>query len=300
MFKIFPGPFELSDTFVQYVLSQVICGRCLEKIGNCDHLMLCEKPALSDSFWSSRQNRFCYVPSIWTTEFKKLWQREKGRLRGLKRKSTLSKTPFPPEEILLQLKDKQGNRCYYCFNEFKSRPSNLKPHLDHFVSVANGGSNSIFNLVYACARCNQTKFSENGEEFQNTSSIPMNQRLAMIEGLLEDHYRTVPKMDSSEYGEWSYEALKLIRRKQRIQRDSGETPINPLKDLGRSISKMRESVDEWKAQFRPKDLKRVEGLLEEHLRSMPDTRTGEFNEWVAEDYRLRLRLECIRGECSRL
>jgi 5-methylcytosine-specific restriction endonuclease McrA len=289
--------FELSESFVNYVLKNVICGNCLDRIGDSAHLTLCEKLRKPESNLRDRYHRFCYVPAAYTTEFKRLWVREKRRFRSFVRTSKLSKIPLPPEGIRFQLKDKQENRCYYCFNEFEANSSNLKPHLDHFVSVANGGTNSIFNLVYACGRCNREKFSENGEQFMKTSSIPAIERLVMIEGLLKDHYRTMPELNSPEHGTWAYESLKLFHRKQRIERESKKMPIGLFpSDISRNISKMRKSVGEWKEQFKPEYLSHVERLRKEHYRKMPHTRTTEFHKWLAEDYELQLRWECIRGE----
>lgn len=289
--------FKLSDAFIDYVLNNVICGKCVERIGHSKHLTVCEKPRKSDSFWSSQHHRFCYVPAVYVKEFKGLWEREKRRFRSFVRTSKLSQAPLPPEGILLRLKDKQENRCYYCFNEFKTNSSNLKPHLDHFVSVANGGSNSILNLVYACARCNQEKFTENGEQFIKIRGIPAIERLVMMEGLLKDHYRAMPEPDSPKHGAWAYESMKLLQRKQRIERESKKMPIGLFpSDIRRNVSKMREAVGEWKEQFRPEHLSRVERLLKEHYRKIPPTKTPEFSKWLDEEYELLLRRECIRGE----
>jgi len=155
----------MSESLLNYVLKNASCTRCLEKVGNIAHLHTCERAAKTDSQWSSAPNRMCYVPSEQADEFPKLWSKERARQRSFDRTSKLRKIPLPPEGILFQLKAQQENRCYYCFNEFDTNSSIFKPHLDHFVSVANGGSNSIFNLVYACARCNREKFGQDGEQF---------------------------------------------------------------------------------------------------------------------------------------
>lgn len=159
------GDFRLSDNFVDYILDYAICSRCMEIIGETPHIRTCEKPAKTDSSWSSPRNRMCYIPSSKVSEFKGLWERERRRWQKFDRGYKLKEVPLPPNEILLQLKDKQQNRCYYCFNKLETSSPNLKPHLDHFVSVANSGNNSILNLVYACGRCNREKCSENGQEF---------------------------------------------------------------------------------------------------------------------------------------
>ena len=48
--------------------------------------------------------------------------------------------------------------CFYC----KVAPG---AHDDHYVSLVNGGTNHWWNLVRACAHCNFSKGSQNGDEF---------------------------------------------------------------------------------------------------------------------------------------
>ncbi len=48
--------------------------------------------------------------------------------------------------------------CFYC-GAVKTR------HVDHYVSLANGGTDHWWNLVRACAPCNLRKNSLNGDEF---------------------------------------------------------------------------------------------------------------------------------------
>lgn len=295
--------FSMSESLLKYVLENASCSRCLEQINNVSHLHTCKRTAKSDFQWSSPSGRMFYVPTGQAKHFRKLWNREATRLRSLERASKLRKIPRPPDEILLELKNQQGNRCYYCFNEFETNSSTRNPHLDHFVSVAKGGNNSIFNLVYACARCNREKCSEDGEAFIKTLSIPgipATERLAMMEKLLKDHHRAMPNLNSPEHGAWAYEAMKLLQQKQRIERESKKMPIGSFRgDAPRNISKMRESVREWKEQFRPKYLKHVESLLSEHSAKIPQTNTPEFDNWANEECKLLLRLECIRRESTK-
>lgn len=151
------GDFKMGKRFLQYILENSFCTRCRDLISYVAHLKTCDYPSKTKAEWSSSSNRMCYIPSAKVEEFRKLWNLERARFRSYGRKSKLGTIPLPPEGILNQLKDKQENRCYYCFNEFEPNSSSLKPHLDHFDSVANGGTNSIFNLVYACARVQSRK-----------------------------------------------------------------------------------------------------------------------------------------------
>jgi 5-methylcytosine-specific restriction endonuclease McrA len=48
--------------------------------------------------------------------------------------------------------------CYYC-------RADKTHHVDHYVSLANGGTDHWWNLVRACRRCNERKNALNGDEF---------------------------------------------------------------------------------------------------------------------------------------
>lgn len=51
--------------------------------------------------------------------------------------------------------DRQNGLCYYCGEAVGG-----KYHVDHVIPLARGGSNSPDNLVIACPRCNQTKYTK--------------------------------------------------------------------------------------------------------------------------------------------
>jgi 5-methylcytosine-specific restriction endonuclease McrA len=52
----------------------------------------------------------------------------------------------------------KNDPCFYC-------GSAETHHVDHYVSLGNGGTDHWWNLVRACAPCNQRKNSMNGDEF---------------------------------------------------------------------------------------------------------------------------------------
>jgi 5-methylcytosine-specific restriction endonuclease McrA len=245
--EVDPVSFELSESFLTYVLKFAICAECLETIGNTAHLRTCDKSARSDSNWSRTRYRYCFIAALNEPEFRKRWGREKQRYRERVRKYKLRKIPLPSEEILIELRNQQGNHCYYCFVEFDHLSSDVKPHIDHFDSVANGGSNSIFNLVYACPKCNRAKFKEDGAEFLNKwfpdRSIPAAlkseikrmrasvterkeqfapKNLAKVERLVGEHRQRIPGPDSIEFDEWCREGLQLFHRLEQIKREAAK------------------------------------------------------------------------------
>lgn len=76
--------------------------------------------------------------------------------------------PPRPKRRSLQQWDKEyislrdGWRCTYCNRRVNRRTR----HIDHSVSVANGGTDHLNNLRLACAPCNLLKGALNAREFR--------------------------------------------------------------------------------------------------------------------------------------
>lgn len=53
--------------------------------------------------------------------------------------------------------NRDGNKCFYCGEEFGefNKDKLLNPSLEHLLSIADGGSNHLKNLVLAHVKCNQ-------------------------------------------------------------------------------------------------------------------------------------------------
>ena len=76
--------------------------------------------------------------------------------------------PPRPKRRSLRQSDKEyisfrdGWRCTYCGRRVDRRTR----HIDHSVSVANGGTDHLNNLRLACAQCNLLKGALNAREFR--------------------------------------------------------------------------------------------------------------------------------------
>ena len=76
--------------------------------------------------------------------------------------------PPRPKRRSLRASDKDyisyrdGWRCTYCDRRVNRRTR----HIDHSVSVANGGTDHLNNLRLACAPCNLLKGALNSREFR--------------------------------------------------------------------------------------------------------------------------------------
>lgn len=67
--------------------------------------------------------------------------------------------------------------------------------------------------------------------------LPAVERLAMVEQLIRSHYEAMPSLDSPKHGDWSYETLKLLQRKQRIEREIAEGGAHPEPKKTRAAKK---------------------------------------------------------------
>lgn len=54
----------------------------------------------------------------------------------------------------------QQNKCYWCLCELTDGY-----HIDHFIPIVSGGSNSIENIVISCPKCNRSKGAKMPWEF---------------------------------------------------------------------------------------------------------------------------------------
>ena len=62
---------------------------------------------------------------------------------------------------LIDLFDRQQGSCYYCGNILEYNVM----HRDHKTPVSRGGTNDIGNIAWACARCNNEKFTMTEPEY---------------------------------------------------------------------------------------------------------------------------------------
>ena len=84
-----------------------------------------------------------------------LWVRQTARRTA--RKNSLPSTLTRQEWE--QIKSKFGNRCVYCWKEFRNLAQ------DHVIPVSRGGGYTADNIVPACKSCNSKKGTMTAEEF---------------------------------------------------------------------------------------------------------------------------------------
>jgi 5-methylcytosine-specific restriction endonuclease McrA len=75
-------------------------------------------------------------------------------------------------EEILTLRQLQEDKCFYCFATLLGPSLQVNYpgdpvtcHIDHFVSLLDGGTNYISNVVLACPRCNDRKGVSDGIDF---------------------------------------------------------------------------------------------------------------------------------------
>lgn len=70
---------------------------------------------------------------------------------------TTRMTPKTKHEKRAQVLARDGNLCAYCKREFSEE---LPPTFDHVVSLKDGGTDRISNLVLACWPCNNARAND--------------------------------------------------------------------------------------------------------------------------------------------
>jgi hypothetical protein len=106
-------------------------------------------PAARDAFVRFRGLLRPYVQLHWASKV--------GKLNGLE-VDELHTALFGCERVSLAVVRKplvelQGNRCFYCGGSL----GHAEPHVDHFLPWASTNDDSLFNLVVADKRCNESK-----------------------------------------------------------------------------------------------------------------------------------------------
>ncbi|WP_019507218.1 HNH endonuclease [Pleurocapsa sp. PCC 7319] len=76
----------------------------------------------------------------------------------------MSKTPRTnlPQSVKKYVLQRDNYQCQSC----GKKNAETQLHIDHIISLANGGSNDISNLQVLCSRCNQKKKHHFDSRFQ--------------------------------------------------------------------------------------------------------------------------------------
>ena len=155
-----PTAFGMSEELALFIGIRGTCVRCSASVGAVEQHVACSSHALR------RPIRVEFGEEE-LLEFFELLHRESARRKAFKRRSQLSSTKERhTRSQLLALLALQEERCYFCFQPLRTPEGRLVGHRDHFIALANGGSDEIENIVYACPKCNSLKGAQNGGEFR--------------------------------------------------------------------------------------------------------------------------------------
>ncbi len=112
-------------------------------------------------------------------EQKRIWRLnnpDKVRANNSKRRAYINKVngTFSKDDIHT-LYESQDKKCFYCGCAIVKKRKDVIDsfrlgHIDHYIALKNGGSNSIDNLVWACEQCNVIKGARSIENFSNYMS----------------------------------------------------------------------------------------------------------------------------------
>lgn len=114
-------------------------------------------------------------------------------------------------------------------NEIKTTPKKL------LVAIVSKFAETNVDLVPLLGPEIAEKIVDFYEGIKTTSvrGLPAAERLAMVEGLIREHYTAMPEYGSEAFGNWSYESMKLLQRKARIEREIAEGGAHPEPKRGR-------------------------------------------------------------------
>lgn len=132
------------------------------------------------------------VPDIYKRELRLLFRRESTRQQQFKRLRLLREAGgrHTAAQIRELLRLQEGH-CYYCFAGLLTQTGRPSYHRDHFEPVEYGGSDSISNIVLACASCNINKRACDGESFKRSrlrrASIELRAELRRIHRAVKQH-----------------------------------------------------------------------------------------------------------------
>ncbi|NTV46871.1 MAG: HNH endonuclease [Chlorobiales bacterium] len=149
-------PLGLHPEFVQFFTSQGRCALCKAPINTDFSTCKCGHPDTAG-----------YHLIIECSDFRHLIGKERLRVHAWRRQQRIKANGgrYTTREVALLL-EVQERSCYYCGSPLVDENGKSKFHKDHYEPLEGGGSNSISNIVLACASCNVKKREDSGEIFK--------------------------------------------------------------------------------------------------------------------------------------
>ena len=123
-------------------------------------------PCLCRLIADSNRLEYRVDEAIWRTELLPLWKREQRRVydwRSKRARNEANKNSPEPSHTaadIAMLGSIQDDACYYCG---ASIIGNCQ--VEHLKPLARGGSNGVANIMLACPRCNQEKWTHSEAKF---------------------------------------------------------------------------------------------------------------------------------------
>ena len=156
----YPLPIPVDLAYVIYFNG--VCAHCGARVGRDLRRCSCGKPRKVGCHLDVAFNSMADRAALW-----KVLIREQRRVILVRRKQqTKENGGTHTRKQIAELYRSQKGACHYCSCKLsKKKDSGSYPHVDHYVSIIEGGSDDISNLVIACQRCNRAKGWRNGADF---------------------------------------------------------------------------------------------------------------------------------------
>ncbi|GEM_PF-6480839 len=110
-----------------------------------------------------------FPAEIYDSIFEPIWNeqrlKDKYKRKVFNRKSKLENAGKYTKEQISSLLEVQEKNCYYCATQLIGVDGKNEFHIDHYVSLTEGGHNEISNLVLSCPPCNLAKGIQDGNSF---------------------------------------------------------------------------------------------------------------------------------------
>lgn len=158
-------PDLLSPRMLKFILAHAKCAHCAGAMAQLEAHAAC-RTRRGKHRWAEVEAYISHSNGMREILRDELMVFNRGKLTLLRRRKLASAGESSSAAQLRALLALQENRCFYCYTQLFDFGRRANTHLDHFLAVAEGGSNGIKNMRYACRTCNEDKGVGDGTQFQ--------------------------------------------------------------------------------------------------------------------------------------
>lgn len=114
------------------------------------------------SYFNENREKIKQYKACWSKTESGIINKKKSKANRREREKSGTITTNDVKSLLAK-----NNKCYWCGIKIDIKTSKSY-HLDHYVPLAKGGTNTIENIVLSCCKCNLLKKAKDPIEFANS------------------------------------------------------------------------------------------------------------------------------------